>query len=67
VSQAFFEQVQRREEWEAAHPLPTAQELDADTSFVAALAEKFPQLRAWPGKQVNGSVATLNGDIFSGA
>jgi hypothetical protein len=49
--QAFYEQVQRREEWEAAHPLPTAQELDADKAFVAALADKFPQLRAWPGQQ----------------
>lgn len=42
TQQAFYEQVQRREEYE--------RQQDADATFREALAEKFPQLLAWPGR-----------------
>jgi hypothetical protein len=45
VSQAFFEQVQRREEYEREH--------DPDAAFRQALTDKFPQLLAWTGKEPN--------------
>jgi hypothetical protein len=65
VSHVQFQQtVQQWEEYEA--------EQAEERERLAALEQKWPGLKAWPGKQddkqvLNGFVATRNGDIFPGA